>query len=96
MSLFTVISYGTCKIVRFPVHVPDDGTTARTHIVLTCGASGPVLHVVRSGLTGENLINPLMIRVSVLRMNLILPDIPGAVHVLGRKSIPFHGISGPA
>ena len=72
----------TGKIVGLAGGIPDHDTAASTYVILPGNALGPVLHVMSGGISGENIVDALVISLPVLRMNVVFPDIPRSVHIL--------------
>ncbi len=82
MSLYAVISYGAGKVVQFSVLIPYHDSAAGAHIIFSRDASCPVLHVMSCGISRKEFIDPFMIFLPVLRVDLVLPDITCSVHIL--------------
>ena len=96
MSLYAVVADGADEVVRLAGGIPYHDAAAGTHVVFSRNALRAVLHVVARGVSGEHLVDALVVGRPVFGMDPVFPDIPRAVHVLGRQAVGVHRALRPA
>ena len=90
-----VVLDGTAEIIGLPVLVKEHHAPAGTHRIAAVAGSGTVLHIVTAVLPREDPGNARMVAAAVLRVDVLLPDVTGMVHVLTWQIKEINGGLGP-
>ena len=81
LALLVVIPDRAAKILRLPLFITDHNSPTRTDVIFAVFSSGAVLHVMCSGSSAEDILDAVMKDPSILRMDVLFPDVTRRNHV---------------
>ena len=86
MALLAVVSDSSDKVLRFTAFSMEHSSTTGTQVTLPIRFQCAILHIMPALSAAKNRLHANVICLSVFGMNMFLPDLPGTIHILRRKS----------
>ncbi len=72
-----------------------DGTGTGADHIRAVARFGAILHIVSGGLACKDFLDIFMIALAILGMDMLLPNLPRPLHILGRKTEEIDGSPRP-
>ena len=84
------------KVIRLALLVPQHRPPAGADHIAPRGVFHPVLHIVAPVSAGENILDALVITLPVIGVDVLLPNLASAEHIIPRQAKLLHGLHAPA